>query len=42
MEIDSKSKSCPVCNYQFAEQSGWLKWGALALAILFLLYIILF
>jgi len=42
MEIDAKSKVCPICNYQFAEQSGGLKWVALALAILFLLYVIFF
>jgi RNA polymerase subunit RPABC4/transcription elongation factor Spt4 len=42
MEIDAKSKFCPICNYQFSEQSSALKWIALALAILFLLYVIFF
>ena len=42
MEIDAKSKACPICNYQFPEQSGGLKWVALAIAILFLLYAIFF
>lgn len=42
MEIDSRSKRCPVCDYEFPASNTGLKWIALALAIFFLLYIILF
>lgn len=41
MEIDTKSKMCPVCGYEFAERAGSLKWVAIALAVLFLVYLIL-
>ena len=40
MEIDSKTKQCPVCNYEFPSSHQGLKWGALLLALLFLLYMI--
>jgi RNA polymerase subunit RPABC4/transcription elongation factor Spt4 len=42
MEVDSESKVCPICQYQFAGQSTGLKWTAIILALLFLLYLILF
>jgi hypothetical protein len=42
MEIDAKSKVCPICQYQFVEQSSGLKWAALLLALLFLIYILFF
>lgn|GEM_PF-2385437 len=35
MEIDAKSKECPICGYEFPS-SPTLKWIALAMAILFL------
>ncbi len=41
MEIDSKSKTCPVCQYEFAGSRIGLKLTALLL-ILFFLYLILF
>ena len=41
MQIDADSKQCPVCNYEFPPSNRGLKWVALALALLFLLYIIL-
>ena len=42
MEIDFNAKVCPICKYEFADFSSGLKWVALLLAILFLLYIIFF
>lgn len=37
MEIDAKSKKCPICGYEFTD-SGNLKWIALAMVIILLLY----
>jgi hypothetical protein len=37
MEVDAKSKACPICGYEFAEYSNTLKWTALALLILLIL-----
>jgi RNA polymerase subunit RPABC4/transcription elongation factor Spt4 len=42
MEIDVRSKRCPVCDYEFPATNSGLKWAALVLAIFLLLYIILF
>ena len=42
MEVDIKSEVCPICKYQFTRQSSSLKWAALLLAILFLIYLIFF
>jgi RNA polymerase subunit RPABC4/transcription elongation factor Spt4 len=36
MEIDDKSKACPICGYEFPASNSWLKWIALLLALLFL------
>jgi RNA polymerase subunit RPABC4/transcription elongation factor Spt4 len=41
MEIDEKSKTCPICQYEFPSENGWMKWVAIALGILFI-YLILF
>jgi RNA polymerase subunit RPABC4/transcription elongation factor Spt4 len=41
MEIDAKEKICPICSYEFAEHSSAVKWVALLLALLFLLYFLL-
>jgi RNA polymerase subunit RPABC4/transcription elongation factor Spt4 len=42
MEIDRNSKHCPVCNYEFPSTSPSLKWAALLLALLFLIYLLVF
>ena len=42
MEIDADSKRCPVCDYEFPTTNPLLKWTAILLALLFLLYMILF
>jgi len=42
MEVDINSKVCPICKYQFTRQSTSLKWAALLLALLFLIYLIFF
>jgi predicted amidophosphoribosyltransferase len=42
MEVDAGSKVCPVCGYEFTRQGGGIKWAALLLALLFLLYLIFF
>lgn len=42
MEVDANSKVCPICAYEFTDSRNMsLKWIALLLAILFLLYLIL-
>lgn len=42
MMVDTKSKVCPICSYEFTENNkGSLKYVAILLAILFLLYLIL-
>lgn len=42
MEIDAKSKVCPICGYEFpgVGKSAAVKWLAILLVILFLLYLI--
>ena len=41
MEIDSASKECPICGYEFSDnRRGILKWVAIGLLLLSLLYII--
>jgi RNA polymerase subunit RPABC4/transcription elongation factor Spt4 len=40
MQVDSKSKLCPVCGYEFP-RGFVLKWIAIGLVILWVLYIIL-
>jgi RNA polymerase subunit RPABC4/transcription elongation factor Spt4 len=42
MEIDANLKCCPVCNYEFPRTSNLLKWTALLLALLFLLFAVFF
>ncbi len=41
MEIDARSKSCPICGYEFSDYSAVVKWVAIGLLLLFLLYFIL-
>jgi hypothetical protein len=41
MEVAANSKECPICGYEFAEYSTSMKWVALILALLFLLYFFL-
>jgi RNA polymerase subunit RPABC4/transcription elongation factor Spt4 len=40
MEIDAASRRCPVCSYEFPPGNRGLKWAALLLALLFLIYLI--
>jgi hypothetical protein len=40
MQVDANSKVCPICAYEFPGKPV-LKWVAIGLAILWLLYIIL-
>jgi RNA polymerase subunit RPABC4/transcription elongation factor Spt4 len=42
MMIDDSSKTCPVCGYEFPGSPAALRWAALLLAILFLIYLIFF
>lgn len=37
MEIDDKSRACPICGYEFVQHSPWVKWLALLLILVFLL-----
>ena len=38
MEIDKKDKICPVCGFEFPHEKPTIKWLALALLIMFLVY----
>jgi hypothetical protein len=38
MEIDADVNECPVCGYEFPSSARGLKWAAIALAVLALLY----
>ncbi|HPM28932.1 MAG TPA: hypothetical protein PLJ60_01250 [Chryseolinea sp.] len=40
MEIDAKTKVCPICQYEFPAQNQWFKWLAIVLVILFILKMI--
>lgn len=37
MEVDAKSRTCPVCGYEFPAGNGTLKWIAILLVLLLLL-----
>ena len=39
MEVDAKSKECPICGYEFTDFSPGYKWVAILLIILFLVYL---
>ena len=41
MEVDAKSKICPVCSYEFPGYSLPVKWVAVLLLVLLLLYFVL-
>ncbi len=41
MEIDSVSKVCPVCGYEFPEQPAGYKWIAWILVIVIVFYFVL-
>ncbi len=41
MEIDSSSKVCPICGYEFPVTNAAWKWLAIAL-LLFLIYTLFF
>ena len=38
MDIDGRARECPVCGYEFPSSAKGLKWAAILLAILALLY----
>ncbi|WP_421872515.1 zinc ribbon domain-containing protein [Marinoscillum sp.] len=40
MEVDAKSKVCPICGYEFTDFSPGYKWVAILLILLFLFYLI--
>jgi len=40
MEVDAESKTCPVCHYEFTNHSMGIKFVAILLVLLFLLYLI--
>ena len=40
MEIDDASKICPICQYEFPQQSKLHVWVAVALRLLFMLLFI--
>jgi RNA polymerase subunit RPABC4/transcription elongation factor Spt4 len=42
MEIDEKSKVCPICGYEFSIYSPWIKWVAIFLIVLFFLMYFIF
>ena len=40
MMVDAKSQVCPVCEYEFPGRMGPLQWAAIAIAVLFLVYLV--
>jgi hypothetical protein len=40
MEISGDSRQCPVCGYEFPGNNSGLKWVAILLAVLFLIYML--
>lgn len=40
MEVDAKARVCPICGYEFTDFSKPIKWVAILLIIIFILYII--
>ncbi|MEO9484143.1 MAG: hypothetical protein ABJG47_11875 [Ekhidna sp.] len=42
MEVDNKSKVCPICQYEFAEFSIGYRWIAIVLIITMLLAFFVF
>ena len=41
MEIDSSEERCPICGYEFPTQSPVIRWVAILLVILIILFFIL-
>lgn len=41
MEIDAKSKVCPVCSYEFPSSNTTSRWIVIFLILLFVLYIVI-
>jgi hypothetical protein len=41
MNVEAKSKVCPVCGYEFTAHRTGLRWITIALIILLLVYLIL-
>jgi hypothetical protein len=37
MEVDAKSTSCPICQFEFPKRSPWITWMAIFLLIIWLL-----
>lgn len=40
MEVESGSRRCPICSYEFPGTNSPLRWVALLLALLFLFYVL--
>jgi RNA polymerase subunit RPABC4/transcription elongation factor Spt4 len=38
MEVPENSKVCHICGHEFVTYSGWIKWTAILLLILFFLF----
>lgn len=38
MEIDSSAKVCPICSYEFAGTGGLVRWVAILILLVFILY----
>ncbi|WP_416868183.1 MAG: zinc ribbon domain-containing protein [Imperialibacter sp.] len=41
MDVDRSSKVCPFCGHKFEQYSPVVKWTAIFLVLLFLLYLII-
>ena len=41
MQIDQKEEVCPICEYEFPQQSKINVWVAIALVVLFLVFLFL-
>ena len=40
MEVDAKAKTCPICQFEFPQRNPIYAWGAVILALLFLLMMV--
>ncbi|MBX2956782.1 MAG: hypothetical protein KF846_11530 [Cyclobacteriaceae bacterium] len=40
MNIDAKSKTCPICGYEFPKANKLNQWIVILLVVLFLFYIV--
>ena len=40
LPVDKGLEECPYCGYEFPRTSGWIKWTALLLILVSILYLV--